>query len=230
MSKNVLKFSWVLALGVILIFTACTKESAVNSQEVENYTDDSVYELQFRGNCGKFGCYEFVFPVTIAFPDSTTAEVGSYAEMREAIKTWREANLDVQGRPSLVFPLSLLDENGEVVVVESKEQLVELGIKCIRGYFGKHGPKRPKHHHGDHDFCFTLAFPVTMQFPNGDTVTYDTKEALHAALKEWRINHRGPARPRPTFPFNVTLKDGTSQVINSVEDLKALKESCSSEG
>ncbi len=37
-------------------------------------------------------------------------------------------------------------------------------------------------------------------------------------------------RPQLVFPHKVELKDGTIVEVNSVEDIKALKDECSGEG
>lgn len=229
MSKQVLKLS--LALLVIAsafsIYSCSKEDAATSSEDVQNFVEETVYNFQREGNCGKFGCYEFVFPVTIQFPDSTTADVNSYEEMKTTLKSWREANMDVTGRPSLAFPLDVISEDGEVINVASGAELAELQRECRKEFYkGKFG----RHHKGRGHACFKLAFPVSITFPDGTTTEYADHMALRAALKEWKRDNRGSSdRPELAFPVNVELEDGTVVSIASKEDMKTLKETCNSD-
>jgi hypothetical protein len=123
------------------------------------------------------------------------------------------------GRPIIVLPFQVINEAGEIITIETIEQLKELRALCNPGGTGGG-------HHGGAP-CFTLNFPITVMFADSSVVTANSKEELRAATQAWHLNNPGQ-RPRPefVFPITVTLQDGTQVVVNSREELRALKEDC----
>ncbi len=69
-----------------------------------------------------------MFPLTIQFPDGTTAEAADRAELKSLAREWKEANPDSEERPAIVFPIDVTLEDGSTVTVNSKEEL-----KALRG-------------------------------------------------------------------------------------------------
>jgi hypothetical protein len=225
MLKNLMKLTWMFAAAaaLTLFFTACEKESATSSEEVENYTDLSMFQLQERAGCGRRGCFEFVFPITIVFPDETEVEVEDYAGLREAIRTWKTDNPDATERPSLAFPIEVVARNGEVISVEDQVALLKLRKRC-RWVFGPHRPGYGGRH------CFRLTYPLEVAFPDETTATADKPRELQRLLREWRHNNpNAEERPELVFPLTVKMQDGTTVEVESKEALEALKESCSDE-
>lgn len=224
MIRNLLKVSSIFVLALTTFMASCTKEEAATPEFVENFTEDAIYEMQARGNCGKFGCYEFVFPLTIVFSDGTSAEVDSYETLKETIKTWKEANPEATQRPTFQFPIEVLSEEGDVISVADADELQELKRSCRRNFFDRRGPRG---HMGRGTHCFTLAFPVDISFPDETTATAADHDELKALLREWRTNNRdNTERPELVFPINVTMEDGTVVTVESKEALKELKDSC----
>lgn len=216
-------------LAVIVLsgfFVSCQQED--NVSDVDNFTLQSMLGLEDECGAGRHGCYELVFPVTIQFSDSTTTEVGSYEELKQAIREWYQANGGKPRpwhHPTLVLPIQVINDAGEVITVETREELRELRELCHAslGGNGGHGGG----HHGDGGPCFTLVFPVTLQFADSTQVTVNSKEEMRQAIHTWKENHPDQkARPEFVFPITVALRDGTEVIINSREELRALKEDC----
>lgn len=226
MLKNLMKLTWMIAAVAALsfLFTACEKETITSSEEVENYTDLSLFHLQERAGCGRRGCFEFVFPLTIIFPDGTEAEVEDYQDLRHAIYHWKEDNPAATERPTFAFPIEVVSRSGEVISVEDGAELMKLRQRCRRAF----GPHRPGHG-GLH--CFRLSYPLDVAFPDGTTATAERPRALQRLLREWRRNNPGSEeRPELVFPLTVKLQDGTEVEVTSKEELEALKDSCQEEG
>lgn len=77
------------------------------------------------------------------------------------------------------------------------------------------------------DRCFELVFPVTLEFPNGNTLEVEDKEAYFKAVAKWRkSNPRERRAPKIAFPYEIMLKDGTMTTIENMEDLKDVLENC----
>jgi len=89
-----------------------------------------MFLVESETRSGKLGCYELVYPVTVDFPDGTSQEVNDGEELRDAIKSWKEANPDVNGRPHLAFPYDIITENGKLITVENRVQKLRLKKAC----------------------------------------------------------------------------------------------------
>lgn len=226
MRNSVFPSLLMVALMTVALFTSCEKDADLTSSvvDIDNYVDSTMYDMQRDANCGRFGCYELVFPISFNFPDGTTAEVDSYEDLRETLYAWREANPDVQGRPVLAFPIDLLTEDGEVVTVESREELGELRRACRRDFWRNNGPRG---HRNRPMFCFKPVFPLTLSFPDGTTAEAADRQEMKELLRTWRSNNRGSGeRPKLVFPIEVEYEDGTRATAESPEDIRALKAEC----
>ncbi len=213
-----------LVIGLTFVFSSCEKSAGVTSEDTIEYTTQAVFEIQERSGCGRGGCFEFVFPITIEFADGTTAEAEDYEGLRTTIQDWKEANPDAEERPNLSFPLEILSEDGEVLTIESSEELRQARRECRRN-FGS----RP--HHGRAERCFRLVYPITLTFPDATTEEVADRRALKLAVRAWRsANPDADERPTLTYPLQVEMTDGTVVDVASKEDLQALKDSCSEEG
>ena len=213
-----------LLIGLTFLFSSCEKGETTLSDDTVEYTTQAIFEIQERGGCGRGGCYEFVFPLTIEFPDGTTAEAEDYEGLRSTISDWKEANPDAEERPSLSFPLDILSEDGELITIESRLELLQVRRACRRS-FGN----RP--HHGRGERCFRLVYPITITFPDETTDIVDSRRELKIAIRSWKRNNpEVEERPSLPYPLQVQLEDETIVDVASKEDLQALKDSCSEEG
>ena len=221
MTKTSLKLFLPIFILAALFITSCSDEDgSISEQEVENYTEDAVFNLQKRAKCGVRGCFEFMFPITIVFPDGAEAEVESYEELRERIKGWKEENPDAETKPALQYPLDLLTDEGEIVTVNDREELAALVKECVREFVDKH-PRL-------NNSCFRIAFPINIEVPNGDTISVDNRLEFKRFLRRWHASNPDAVdKPKIVFPITVVIKeDGSEMVIESKEDLQALKEEC----
>jgi hypothetical protein len=84
-----------------------------------------------HGHGNNLRCFDFVWPITIAFPDGSTAAANSGQEMHQMIKDWKTANPGAQGRPTVVFPVTVqMFADSSLVVVNSKSELHQLKKDC----------------------------------------------------------------------------------------------------
>ncbi len=220
-----LKFLFTLMVASAALFFACTKTDTLATEEA---IDLALYEVQERGGLGSYGCYELIFPVTIQLPNGMTVEVNSYEEIAQQLRAYFEAN----GRPkrgarpafTFVFPISVVNQQGEIIEVESEAQFRQLRLAC-KGTFGNHG----HHGHGQHGVaCFEFVYPVTIIFPDGTTAQADNRRAMHQIIRTWRRNNpTSTQRPTLGFPLQVVMR-ATKEVItvNNADELAALKSSC----
>lgn len=225
--KISLKFFAGFAFVLAMIGLASCDKSSLDVTSEDYFTLGAMDSLHHNGGCGRGSCFEFVYPITIEFADGTTAEVSSNENMRETIRSWKEANPDATERPTLVFPLEVMASDGTVTSVASKEEFKTLLATCTPK--GGRGKGRGRGHKpGDHgQNCFTLNFPVTVQLPDSTTAEAADKDALHTILHNWKKNNPSSrVRPSLVFPISVTLTDGTTQTVASKEALTTLKESC----
>lgn len=143
MLKQAFKFSLVLVLALSTFLTSCDSEedSLTVDGVVEDYVDEVIFRMEESGSFGRFGCFELVFPISLEFPDGTTASIEDYDGLRTAIQEWKEANPDAEEKPSLVFPIDVLSEEGELITVTNQEELRALKQECRRNWFNGNGPR-----------------------------------------------------------------------------------------
>lgn len=199
-------------------------DSTAELIDVDAFTDDTIESIQSKA-LGKLSCLEIIFPVTIQFVDETTAEVESYENLFETIVAFYEASEiepSKENIPSLVFPIEVLDESGEIVSVASTDELKELKKECPRS--GKSKGRKGKGYS-----CFSLVFPVTVSIDSTD-VTFDSKSELREAIKAYKEEvGEDFEKPSLVYPVTVELEDGSLSEITSSEMLEELKDSCSEE-
>ena len=222
MFKNLFKLNALAALLIIGFFSSCSEESS--PVDVENYVIEATYEIQKAHHIGRPGCFEVVFPITLLFPDDTSAEVDSYMNLKETIRSWKESNPDVDGRPKIEYPIEVLTEDGDLVTIAEKSELRELLKECRADFVD--GP-RDHHHRGKFRACFDLVFPVTLAFPDGTSAEAANGMEIKKLLREWKFNNRdSDERPSLEFPIEIEYEDETTETINNKEELIEAKKAC----
>lgn len=76
-------------------------------------------------------CFKLQFPVSIEFPNGTIVSFDDRKDLKKALRKWKKEHPFAQVRPKLVFPLTvIMNEDGSLVTVESKEALIALKAAC----------------------------------------------------------------------------------------------------
>lgn len=208
-----------MAIAAMLLVTSCTKEDVVNIQSTENFTEGSVDSLQSKCKTGKHGCFEFVWPISLAFEDGTIAEYEDYTTLKAGIRAWKEANPEATERPDLVYPVDIMDEDGTLITVTSDEELQAVVQECRSSYKGRSSSR---------EACVSINYPISIQYPDETTESFEDRSALKTALRAWKeANPDAEVRPSLVYPIEVTLVS-TDEVItvNSSDELSAIKEEC----
>lgn len=233
---------WLLPFLLLLpslFFTSCEKSTDGEEETLttEEFTIQALTVMEESGEMGCDGCFSLVYPVTILLPDETEVTVESREEIREAIIAYLEANPPQDNRPfrlrrgfrpELVFPYNVQLEDGSILTIESRDDLVIILEDCG---FDPTRPDRPRGgSHGQFgglNHCFNVVFPLTIAFPDESSLTVANRQELAQAIRQWRIDNPG-AEERPTlaYPYDVELQDGTILTISSDEDRLDLREIC----
>lgn len=75
--------------------------------------------------------------------------------------------------------------------------------------------------------CFTLIFPVLINFPDGTQESYQENTEIKTALKTWKeANPDAEERPLLVYPLDIEYKDGTTATVESREQMQDLKDDC----
>jgi hypothetical protein len=236
-------FLFAACATLLLAFAACKKTTIVDNEALDAATYEAIVAAQDRGGLGEGGCYELNFPVTIQLPDSTTATLASYDEIKSTVKAWYAANgSGSHGRRfDFVYPMSVTNAAGEIITINSREELRQLRADCINqggnpggGTHGGGGNPGGGHHGGQgghggaHHRCFDINYPITISFPDGTTQSVANGQAQHDAIKAWRqANPTVQGRPTIVFPITVIMTaDSTVVTVASADALKQLREDC----
>lgn len=218
MTSKLRLLSMAFLAAFAMVFTSCSDDEALTVETSDNLTETAMRSLQ-NGAVGRGFCLEFVYPITVQFVDGSTASAEDHESLRATIKAWFETNeveKNRENKPQLVFPVEVLNQEGEVIEVASREELRELRKECPRpGKKNCHGRK-----------CFELVFPISLTI-DGEDVSFDDKQSMREAVRAYK-QEAGDDFVRPTlvFPVTIEFEDGTQQSIASKEELKAAKDAC----
>lgn len=230
MKKLFFGFAILSVLSLSTLFVSCEQNELLdNSEAINEYVDEAIFEIESRGNTGRFGCNEFVFPITLNFPDETSVEIEDYDDLKSTLRTWKEENPEAEERPVLAFPLEVTTEEGEVVSIESLQELEALRAECRRDFFDCLRDRECRRDHRDRaERCFKFVFPLSISFPNGDVLEVEGPREMKKALRDFRRENRGSEeRPSLVFPLQVELLENETAVeVADKEALMALKEEC----
>jgi len=179
------------------------------------------------GNDFEFlGCYELAFPFTVTLVDGTTVEVNDHMEYCDLLLEG-----SVQG---FVFPLTLIGEEGEIVV-NSEEELNALLADCfdfgpdvliadlVNLYIGALGADSL-----GIDPCYEITFPMNAQEFDWegnslDQITINSFDELAAIFEDGSAG----GLYNVVYPVTVTLTATGEEIeLQSTEDLFELMFSC----
>lgn len=212
---------FILSLGILL--TSCTKDDG-EWTDVDNFVFQSYTDLRDNGMGGHHQCYEVIFPITVLFPDETSQEVADREELLATLKAWKQDNPGAGERPTLDFPIEVINADGDTVTVESKEQAKEMRKNC-KSWKKAHRACGKFARFIDND-CFSVELPISLILPNGETVQIEEKSDVRKLLKRWKKNRPNDV-PEIVFPVNITMKEDSTQVaVNSFEQFEEIIEDC----
>ena len=129
---------------------------------------------------------------------------------------------------NLTFPTEIELPDGTTVTVNSEEELFDLFDK----WFEENGDDWDEEweegdYEDDFEDCFTLVYPIQIQFPGGETISYANEEDLYTGIDAWyNTNPESEDDPLPVYPFDILLTDGTTQTVSSEMEEEALWETC----
>jgi hypothetical protein len=161
------------------------------------------------GGCGigTFGCYELGYPLTVELFDGSTQVVNNDDEFAAVL-----LNGELAG---FVFPMTLIDEDGNEIVVNDEEELYDALMAC-GGMGGGSGEGL------EGIGCYLLDFPFTVELFDGSTQVINDADEFGAVVNsgEWA-----------GFAYPLTLLyDGEEIVVNSQEELNEALSDCDTFG
>ena len=167
-------------------------------------------------------CFEIVYPITIMMPNGSAYIIDSEEDPDiDAVKNYYEENEGAEERPSIVFPVNIIDNVGETKTISSEEEMKDAYRQCS-GRDRDWGVRE----------CFDLVFPVTYIMPDGSTYEISSEEddAGWEDLKEWYdANPDSEERPELQYPVEIiyeTEEGNVTLMIFNEEEMIAAKEEC----
>lgn len=230
MSKqlNVFPFLLFAFLG-IFILSACNKDemddlttttqglsktNTTTDSEDHHMQDSTDQSEECFEDCEDF-CFDFVYPLSILFPDGTTAQANSDEELEDLTIAFYEQNPNEEEDLSLVYPVNVVLEDGENKSIHNDEELFELIDACF----------------DDEDWeedCFEFVYPLTLVLPDATTISVNDDDELEDAVENWyEQNPDSEEDPSFVYPIEVSIEgEAASIAINSDEELEILVEEC----
>lgn len=75
-------------------------------------------------------CIDIQFPLSYILVDGTEITGESYQEIKTAVKEWKELNPNTRPEAMLIFPISIIDAEGNTITVEDSDALAALEEEC----------------------------------------------------------------------------------------------------
>ena len=145
-------------------------------------------------------------------PDGSTITGAGEEELWTDIKAWYDAHPDVEAKPALQYPVSVVYYDEETVDVANEEEMENLKKDCEWGKDWE---------------CFELVFPVTFTMPDDSTISGADEEELWIAIETWYENHPDvEEEPILQYPVNILFEDNSTQTVANEEEMEMAKESC----
>ena len=235
MLNQISKLSLLVVLAIAFVFTSCEKEN-MEELTTSNYTlntegdTDLAFAQRGGGENGPQGargqrgtCFELVYPITISYPDGSTAMAADQDALKELKSTWKEENPDAEERPTIVFPIQITQDDATVDIADAAALKAAKEACGGRNGSGSRGGNRG----GRGSKCFQPVYPITFNLPDGTVIAVADREEAKEALQAWKeANPDAEERPSIEFPYNVKLQDSSIVAVTSQEDVDALKEAC----
>lgn len=194
------------------------RERGVNVGEVSSaFFDTSGRELR-RDRRQRFrrirrqarDCFDFVFPISITVPDSSTITLEGADDWVE-VREWYQANPEATGRPQFNFPLDITFGDSLITINNGAELKRARGACEVDRADGR---------------CFTLVFPVTFVMADDSEIVLESR-ADWVLIREWYVaNPDTEDRPDLVYPVQITFEDGSELTVNSDEEMLRAREAC----
>ncbi len=160
-------------------------------------------------------CIEIEYPVTLLFPDGSSATVDNQEELVMAIRNWHQTHPDSLGAPTFDYPITVTIRDS-TLTISSNEELRRAAVLCQRDRPGD-----------DRDICFKLVYPLSIEFPDGSIVEVENRRQRLKVIKRWKSNNpTSAARPTFVYPIEIMFRDGSFQTIHSADEFQAAKAAC----
>lgn len=193
------------------------------------YFDNTGREVEDRRkgkkNRARRQCFDIAFPHSFTMPDGSEITLSAKEDF-QLIKDWYEANPDTEGKPELVFPVTVTygDITEEIANKEALDAILE---ECKNDLRDRIAEKREEKK--EERKCFALAFPHTLTLPDGSSVTINSEEDKTQVREWYAANPDVKEKPALNFPVTIVYQDGTETAISSEEELKEASKECREE-
>lgn len=226
--SKISKFLFLFIIAAALL-SSCTKEEISvddytldnthnsNDSIPDNYSDDDddcddhddLYELT--------DCLDFVFPITVIFPDTTESTFLDENKLEDALEDWYDANPDSSSLPVLAYPLEVILDDDSRITINSFEELQAAVIECeVRDFMDDYVSTD----------CFTVTWPISFVLPDSTSHSVNNVEEALSIFLPFYTEHPMADEPDLIFPIEVTMNNGTLVTVNTYGILDDLEDSC----
>ena len=177
----------------------------------------------------KKDCFKFVYPLSYTMPDGSTIS-GEEEDLKNAIKDWYISNEDSEEKPSLVYPVEIiLEDRDEIIIVNNEEEFAAIKKACDDDSDDDSDDDEDDNDEDDnYKDCFRFIYPVSYVMPDGTTITGGNEEELWTAIKHWYLaNDDVDREPQLVFPVEIVFEDTDEIIIvSNEEEMDRIHEAC----
>lgn len=226
--KSFMKKTWYVALIVVVsLFSSCQDEfEEVNGDNEEqtiqaNSTTASLIEktTTFDGSyddvVDESSCFALKFPYTVSVNGTAAVTISSMEDLQTIRVTL--AGLD-NGVLEIQFPVTITLSNHSEIVVENKEQLLELAKECVESGID------------DSIKCIDFVYPIALfAFDLNNQMTGEVTVDSDLEMRTFFSELGDDQLVSISFPITLKKSDGTEIVIENNAELNAALSSAGDE-
>ncbi len=162
---------------------------------------------------GGVACYTLEFPVDLLLTDGSVTTANDEDEFYTALF---EGNVE-----DFVYPITLTDVDGNVLVIGSADELQAAIDDCYDIDWGDFPWVIDLFLFSDAEIgCYAINYPIEIETPNGTVTVNNNQEYVDL------LNANDPVQSTIVYPVTITTVDGNVVTLESNEDLVEVIEDC----
>ena len=242
MTMQYFKWSFLTGAVVVLLFLSCKKEEGLLPEDHRPPTAQQNFVAAFTENGDENSvdvedldilCFEMQYPIAVNFPDGSQQTFHSDSALYSAIDDWYDQNPDSDEDPAIVFPITVVLEDGSSAEIVNDEELCDLFFECYAAWEDEEAWEDFEEEEWEEECdefeeaCFEIQFPLNIRI--GDSVyTFQSWDDADSVVYELidDLDEGEEIDIEIVFPITVILEDGELLVINNEIEFENQEESC----
>jgi len=104
-------------------------------EDIQKTINNEKEMMLLKEYCDKKGtktdkpCFKLVFPISYEMPDGAIISGDNHEDIKTDLKAWYESNTGSKEKPSLVYPVDVILEDGSTMTINNEDEMIALKKK-----------------------------------------------------------------------------------------------------